>query len=277
MAVWVDVEKPGQNYNFILANRRPRLPCPKNPEPGQPNHQIMSFLADPFSENFPFISDSFTSNQISPTELDRRLAEGWRHFGSYFFRYSYNWVRGELALVVPLRIRLATYLPSRSQRKVWQKNTHFQTVVRPIEIDQVKIALFDKHKQRFERNVPESLATFLSPVRPHECPCEAVAVEVYDGQRLIACSFLDLGHAAVSSVYAMFDPDYEKFSLGIYTVLLELEHARQNGKIFYYHGYSYNVPTGYDYKKKFAGLEKYDWQGNWVAHLPYDDSPRPLV
>jgi hypothetical protein len=31
----------------------------------------------------------------------------------------------------------------------------------------------------------------------------------------------------------------------------------------YYHGYGTEEPSHYDYKKRFAGLEFYDWKGNW--------------
>jgi arginine-tRNA-protein transferase len=230
----------------------------------------MSFLEDNLNQKFPFISQDFTLHHVSAAELDQWLAKGWRHFGTYFFCYSFSFLNGQPAIVVPLRIRLADYRPSRSQRKIWLKNAHLQTVIRPIVLDQAKHDLFVKHKERFVQNIPQDLYTFLSPTHPDTRPCKAVAVEVYDGNRLVACSFLDLGQISVSSIYGMFDPDYEKLSLGIYTMLLEIDFAVRNGKAFYYHGYSYNQPSHYDYKKKFAGLQKYDWQGNWAAHSPYE-------
>jgi arginyl-tRNA--protein-N-Asp/Glu arginylyltransferase len=83
------------------------------------------------------------------------------------------------------------------------------------------------------------------------------------GERMVAASFLDLGMAAVSSVYGIFDPSESHRSLGIFTMLKELEYAAELGCRMYYHGYACQEPSPYDYKKRFAGLEFYDWEGNW--------------
>jgi leucyl-tRNA---protein transferase len=220
------------------------------------------------SRDFKFISESKNIPAISPAKLDQMLSQGWRHFGEYFFRYNLNWGAVGPYLVIPLRIDLAQFVPSGSQAKIVRKNADLHTVIRPIEIDAAKLALFDKHKERFTSNIPDSIYTFLS-TQPDQVPCQAMAVEVHSptGQ-LLACSFMDIGQASVSSVYGMFDPDYGGRSLGIYTMLLEIGWALAQGKEYYYHGYCYSIPSHYDYKKKFSGLQMYDWQENWSAKPP---------
>ncbi len=215
--------------------------------------------------NVRFINEAITLPQVAPGELDALLAEGWRHFGDYFFRYNFAIYAGQLARVLPLRVNLGQFVPSPSQQKILRKNTDLQTIIRPVVIDAAKLALFAKHKARFTANVPDSIYTFLSE-QPDRIPCQTVAVEVYDRDTLLACSFLDLGHAAVSSVYAMFDPDHGKRSLGIYTMLLEINWAIAHGKTYYYHGYCYDLPSHYDYKKKFGGLEMFAFaEETWQA------------
>jgi len=216
-------------------------------------------------DNVRFINEAFTLPLVTPGELDELLAEGWRHFGTYFFRYNLAVHAHQLTKVVPLRVNLGQFLPSPSQQKVLRKNADLQTIIRPAVIDAAKLTLFDQHKERFETNVPDSIYTFLS-MQPDRIPCQAVAVEIYNGDALLACSFLDLGHAAVSSVYAMFDPDHGKRSLGIYTMLLEIDWAIAQGKTYYYQGYCYDMPSHYDYKKKFGGLEMFDFTNEtWQA------------
>ncbi|HEY0658296.1 MAG TPA: hypothetical protein VGD05_07470, partial [Pyrinomonadaceae bacterium] len=97
-------------------------------------------------------------------------------------------------------------------------------------------------------------------------PCEAMEVCVYDDEKLLAASFFDVGEKAISSVYAMFEPTETRRSLGIYTMLLEIEYARTNAVEFYYQGYAYEGNSFYDYKKRFNGLERYDWCGNWKSY-----------
>jgi arginine-tRNA-protein transferase len=87
---------------------------------------------------------------------------------------------------------------------------------------------------------------------------------VFDGSELVALSYLDLGERATSSVYGMFEPAHSRRSLGIYTMLLEIEFSRRRGCAFYYPGYATREPSAYDYKKQFQGLEVLNWEtGAW--------------
>ena len=209
-----------------------------------------------------FINEEFYTPQVSPQQLDALLASGWRHFGEQFFRYNINFYNGELRRVLPLRIRLADFKISKSQRRVLKKNQDLQIVFRPIEITREKEDLFERHKQRFDHAVPDSLYDFLS-FEPANVPCEAFEVAVYENRKLRAASFFDVGATAISAVYAMFDPLEISRSLGIFTMLLTIDYAAENGKNFYYPGYAYEGNSFYDYKKRFSALEEYDWHGKW--------------
>jgi arginine-tRNA-protein transferase len=63
----------------------------------------------------------------------------------------------------------------------------------------------------------------------------------------------------------MFDPEFSSRSLGIFTMLNEIEFAIEKKKEFYYQGYSYEGESFYDYKKRFRGTECFDWNGKWKA------------
>ena len=191
--------------------------------------------------------------------MDELWAEGWRHFGALFFRYR-RWEHGgRMLTVMPLRLELAGFAPSRSQRRVLARNRDLRWEVRGTSIDGAKVAMFERHKRRFRGDVPGSLYDFLSH-DPSRVPCPNVEVCVYAGERLIAASFLDVGERATSAVYAMFEPDESRRSLGILTMLLAIEHTRSRGCRHYYPGYATREPSVYDYKKNFAGLEYYDWR-----------------
>ena len=95
---------------------------------------------------------------------------------------------------------------------------------------------------------------------------EGLEIEVYDEDQLIACSFFHVGEKSFCGTYCFFEPEYQKFSLGNYTLLLELEIAMQMGKEFYYSGYIHHKPSQFDYKLNFNNLEKYSWTRNeWAA------------
>ncbi len=208
------------------------------------------------------INEEFYATQVSPQQLDRLLADGWRHFGEQFFRYNIAFHENELRRVLPLRIRLADFTLSKSQRRILKKNQDTQTIIRPIEITPEKEILFAAHKQRFKHSVPDSIFDFLSDA-PADVPCEALEVCLYGQEKLLAASFFDVGAKAISGVYAMFDPQENRRSLGIYTMLLVIDYALENNKTFYYPGYAYEGNSFYDYKKRFSALETFDWKGTW--------------
>lgn len=209
-----------------------------------------------------FLHQTFERLHVAPGEMDKLWASGWRHFGAEFFRYSLAEHRGRICSVIPLRIDLTKFAPSRSQKRVLAKNQDVQFLIRPTFIDATKHALFFRHRERFEENVPDSLYTFLSH-EPATVPCVNHELCVYDGERLLAASFLDLGATATSAVYALFEPAEHKRSLGIYTMLRAIEYSRARGCRYYYPGYAYREPSVYDYKKNFAGLEYLDWDYGW--------------
>ena len=211
-----------------------------------------------------FISEEFDARKISPEQLDLLLARGWRHFGTHFFRYNLALHENKICRVLPLRIRLADFSFSKSQRRVFRKNLDLQIVLRPIEITDETEGLFERHKKRFNSGTPHSIYDFLSSDAANT-PCQGMEFCVYKNEKLLAASFFDIGEKSVSGVYAIFEPEETSRGLGIFTMLLEIDFALKNGKKFYYQGYAYNGKSFYDYKKRFRALEKFDWRGRWEA------------
>ena len=210
--------------------------------------------------------DSVVEGIVPPAMMDRLWSEGWRHFGKKFFRYSLMLSEGEskLDIVTPLRIQLADFVMSKSQRRICRKNEDLVCEFLPASFSEETTAMFHRHKTRFQDNVPEGLEDFLSD-KPGIVPCECVELQCRLEGRLIAVSYLDVGHNSVSSVYAMFEPEFSSRSLGIFTLLKELEWAQKRGLKICYPGYATEGPSVYDYKKRFSPLESYDWADNvWL-------------
>jgi arginine-tRNA-protein transferase len=209
---------------------------------------------------------NFLCLDASPSEMDRFWAEGWRHFGIFFFRYR-TAVHGEKQFsVLPLRLDLERFVLTRGQKRVLAKNCDLNVLLRPTFVDEEKEALFLKHRLRFKENVPTSLAQFLSPV-PDSIPCLNLELCVYLGEKLLGVTFLDVGEMATSAVYAIFDPAEAKRSLGILMMLHSIQFSREQGCRYYYPGYAYHEPFAYDYKKRFVGLEYLDWPAGWKPYV----------
>lgn len=205
------------------------------------------------------IDDYFFAERTLPFQMDLLWEQGWRHFGSYFFRYAMV-PRGDNNYhVLPLRVDLSRYTLSTSQKRVLKKNQDLQVEMRPAVLNEAKEALFHRNKTRFTENVPNSLYDFLAP-DPETSPCKTMEIVLFEQGQMIAVSFLDLGDRATSSVYSIYEPTETKRSLGIYLMLLAIQYSLQTGKDYYYPGYAYREPSFYDYKKRLRGLESYDWE-----------------
>ncbi|MCA1624489.1 MAG: arginine-tRNA-protein transferase [Acidobacteria bacterium] len=215
-----------------------------------------------YIDKFSFINEEFYASKVSPQRMDALWENGWRHFGTQFFRYNLALQEGKICRVLPLRIRLSDFSFSKSQRRIFKKNQDLQTVVRPIEITDEKENLFERHKRRFKSSVPASLYDFLS-FDAAKTPCEALEICAYKNEKLLAASFFDVAARATSGIYAVFEPEETSRSLGIFTMLLEIDFALAKGKSFYYQGYAYEGNSFYDYKKRFHALEKFDWNKHW--------------
>ncbi|MCC7308547.1 MAG: GNAT family N-acetyltransferase [Acidobacteria bacterium] len=210
-----------------------------------------------------YINEEFVRTSVSSAEHDRLLADGWRHFGQQFFRYNLALYEDEIRLVIPLRIRLSEFRIANSQERILRKNGDVEIIVGPVNITPEILDLFDRHKRRFKQHTPESIFTFIVE-RPEDEPCATYQQSLWIGDRLVAVGFFDVGERSVSAIYTAFDPDETRRSLGVFTILKEIEFAVENGMEFYYLGYSYSGRSFYDYKKRFHGTEAFEWNSAWA-------------
>lgn len=217
--------------------------------------------------------DSFYCSRATPAMMDAFWADGWRHFGTYFFRMQIDLLNHVPMHIRSLRVRVNDFVPSKNQRRILRKNEDVRVDFQPIHLTEADEHLFRQHRVRFTDNQPDSLHDFLSQ-EPAIMPCLAYECRVTaPDDRVLAVSFLDIGERAVSSIYAMFDTNEPHRGLGNFTLLAELEFARRSGKEFLYMGYVHEERSFYDYKKHFNASEYYDWRGEWLPFTPDVELP----
>ena len=135
------------------------------------------------------IDDIFLTQRATAARMDQLWATGWRHQGTLFFRYSHWPTAGIEHQIMPVRIDLAKFTPSKSQRRVLRKNEDLRWVIAPVEFCDEMHDIFAKHSRRFSENVPQSLFDFLGHA-PASIPCECLMLKVMLDSRLIAVSFM---------------------------------------------------------------------------------------
>ena len=126
--------------------------------------------------DFQLINEEFYANSVTPEQHDLLLEDGWRHFGTHFFRYNLGIYDNEIRLVLPLRIQLKNFKLSKSQRRVLRRNEDAEVSIRPVSLNDETLDLFDRHKRRFKTGEPATIYDFLdrdrepvvSPGRPDQ-------------------------------------------------------------------------------------------------------------
>ncbi|MCC6410624.1 MAG: arginine-tRNA-protein transferase [Saprospiraceae bacterium] len=209
---------------------------------------------------------------LHPMVFDRFCEDGWCYWADLMFRRNFWEWRGQPCRVVLLRINLKEFTFSKSQRKNIRRNSDLRLLHRPLQISRQHEQLFEKHARRFEHNRPSSIYGFFSPWS-HIMPCYGMEFDVFKGNKLLASSFFHLGQRSMAGNYCIHHPEESARSLGTYTMLLELQYAKQLGKDYYYPGFVYDLPSEFDYKLSFNALEYFDWWGNWypLERLPLRD------
>ena len=79
-------------------------------------------------------------------------------------------------------------------------------------------------------------------------------ISVFDKDVLIAGGYFDVGKISAASILHFFDPEYKRFGLGKYLILVTIDYLKQQGFTLYYPGYVVEGLSKMDYKL-FLGRE----------------------
>lgn len=200
----------------------------------------------------------FYAHELDGIEMDEFLKQGWRKFGTYYFRPEC----GSCRLCVPIRIPVRDFVRTKNQRRVMRKCGILSVQFKNLEYrDEIYEIYRDHSLHRFAREsvLDEFIAAFYTP------SCPSLQSEYYLNEELIAVGFIDVSLKSLSSVYFAYKSAYDRYSLGTYSVLREVEHAASIGLEYYYLGYYVEECRSMAYKNLFYPNEKFDWfSGVWT-------------
>lgn len=216
-------------------------------------------------------------NIIPPHILDDYLARGWYRMGQSIFTCHFLWFSDQLYSAIWLRLDLTTFSFNKRQRKLINRNEKvFRYEYGPLKLTTKKNRLYQRYRISFKGRIAITLrdslqdGTDFNIYNTHE-------VRVYDGDKLIAFSFFDLGENSISSISGVYDPDYQSHSLGFYTMLLEMKYGLKKGYKYYYPGYIVPGYPRFDYKQKIGLIEYYNpINGEWKNYDKVNPPSTPL-
>jgi leucyl-tRNA---protein transferase len=210
----------------------------------------------PTDPDIVFYHDHLSPETISAAELDAWLALGGYRMHQDVFTASHVTL-DRIYRLYWLRYDVRSLCPHRSHRRLHRRNNSFACTITPLAgIDAAHHELHQKYRASIDFDGAPTIANCLFGDRPdHDNIFQTYCLSVYDGDRLIAGGFFDLGETSAASILHYFDPDYRRHSLGKFLILLTIEYLQASGRIWYYPGYVVQGHPKMDYKL-FLGDEQ---------------------
>ena len=188
--------------------------------------------------------------------MDELLALGYFRSGKNMFYCPVTFLDGEANTTIRTRLNLSNHKFSKSVRKLLrQNNQKFSYEFVEYSPELAVEELYQIYKSEcFKGDLSGELDDWLTGSENKEI-FESKICKIYDGDHLVAASFIDVGQDSIASIMGIYHPAYKKYSLGVYSMLLEVEYAKVEGKSFYYAGYILSNSSRFEYKKKVGPLE----------------------
>jgi len=131
----------------------------------------------------------------------------------------------------------------------------FEVKVRNFVFHEAQEKLFALYRASFDGYLAESFKAQVNGLAEGNV-FDSMEVAIYEGDDLVAFSLFDLGMSSATSISGIYHPAYARFSLGYWTMLLEIAYAQEQKKLHYYPGYV--VP----------GIDKFDYKLRESAAVP---------
>lgn len=202
-----------------------------------------------------------------PAAYETSLAWGFRRAGGHVYRPNCR----NCQACVPCRMPVGGHHPDRNERRCLRRNADLEVSWVEAETDDETIALYERYVSwrhpggGMDDPAPDDFKRFL--IAPWQ-GTRFMKVRL-DGE-LVAVAVTDEGRTSLSAVYTFYCPSRSSRSLGVFCILMQIEHARSLGLRHLYLGYWIPGHPKMHYKSRFRPIEVLR-EGRWQPLMPDPD------
>lgn len=233
--------------------------------PGSPPELVVYDKPGPcpyFADRLARLPLRLPARALRREELDERLSAGDRRQGLVLYRTACP----ACTACEPIRLSASEFALSRTHRRILKRGDGFFRVeIGPPLADERRVELYNRHKRGrglTDRQEPIDLdgyRDFLGST----C-CETFEIRYSRGETLVGVAVVDRSETSLSAVYCYYDPGYEKWSPGTYSILKQLELCRTWGLEYLYLGLYIADSEVMRYKARFLPHERL-LHGRWTT------------
>jgi arginine-tRNA-protein transferase len=182
---------------------------------------------------------------------DALSKQGFRRSQNVLYRPSC----AECTGCMSARIRVADFVPNRTQRRILKATQHLRRNATSPWATEAQFALFRRYLDA--RHADGGMADMIeeTPIKTRVIEYTRKSSEEPRGKDLVAVSLTDVFDDGLSMVYSFFDPDLMDLSLGTFAILDHIAIAQEAGLPYVYLGYWVPGSPKMGYKATFSALE----------------------
>lgn len=205
---------------------------------------------------------------LSPGDLDAYLERGWfrmnqKIFITHFLHFNWNFFPS-----VWLRYNLQEGIKTHIDKRLKPVLKRFTLQVHSWVYSQDQEDLFSLYRTHSGLDMATTLQELLLG-QFHSNIFNTNQVSIYDGSKLIALGFFDMGNISAAGISSIYHPDYGRFSLGKALIYAKMDYCARNGVKWFYPGYVVPGYKKFNYKLEMA-------PGHTAFYCPQSSVWQPL-
>ena len=197
---------------------------------------------------------------ITPEIYQQLTDQGFRRSGSHLYRPHCQ----DCQACIPTRIPVNEFKPRRTQRKVANRNRDLTVRLeeacysrRHYNLYERYISLRHADGDMYPASEDQYRSFLLSPWS------NSLFLSLYEGERLLSVAVTDRQQQGLSAIYTFFEPTLDHRSLGVMSILQQIQLTQELGLPYLYLGYWVRECEKMAYKTDYRPTEVF-LDGRWM-------------